>query len=633
MPIVLLAALLRLGWLELTPFSYDQARITTLTLDWLRGGPLPLTGMTSSVGLSNPPLSLYLLALPLSLSPSPRAAALFINLLNVLAVVACYGLGRRWQGRAAAWVSALLFAVAPWAVLFSRNLWANSLLPPFVLLSVAAGYLALVEGRQRWLWLLPVAVALTAQLHWSGFSLVLWAAGALLLFRRRVRLRPLLGGALLGLLTWTPYLIYQAGHWVAESAQFASRAEASRVDADVFWKVWLITSGSDIHSLAGLPFRAFLASLPPYEPLFAVAGALTTASVGWLLLRVVRGPRGREREVALLLLLWMVAAIFPYLRHSVPVHIHYLIVLFPATFLAVGLFVGWAAATYRRLGYALSALVVLIAVTQTAVFSSLLNFVGARHTPGGQQPSLGYWEQAAARVRAAPVCEVKIISDGAWPIWQSEPAIFNALLHDDPRVLYFDAKEEREPPPYEDGRTLVVLAPPPDQAASYVRALLSASTDMAPVALRSGEGEIRFLYEDGGRASARPAALEPVGFANGMQLLGYAVSGDAAPGQTIRLFLHWQLIAPPGNELYVYNHLLDGSGQKWGQADGIICPMNQWHDGQQVWTWYDVTIAPDAPPGPYQLRTGLYSVPDIVNVDVLDAAGQPAGNGVRLGIP
>ena len=67
------------------------------------------------------------------------------------------------------------------------------------------------------------------------------------------------------------------------------------------------------------------------------------------------------------------------------------------------------------------------------------------------------------------------------------------------------------------------------------------------------------------------------------------------------------IVLPLGNELNVTNHLLDTSGQ-------------------QVWTRHDITIAPDAPPGPY-------SVPDIVNVDALDAAGQPAGNGVRLGIP
>ncbi|HEX8681154.1 MAG TPA: hypothetical protein VF707_02500 [Ardenticatenaceae bacterium] len=45
-----------------------------------------------------------------------------------------------------------------------------------------------------------------------------------------------------------------------------------------------------------------------------------------------------------------------------------------------------------------------------------------------------------------------------------------------------------------------------------------------------------------------------------------------------------------------------------------------------MWARHDITIAPDAPPGPYFM-------PNIVNVDALDAAGQPAGNGVPLEVP
>jgi hypothetical protein len=141
------------------------------------------------------------------------------------------------------------------------------------------------------------------------------------------------------------------------------------------------------------------------------------------------------------------------------------------------------------------------------------------------------------------------------------------------------------------------------------------------------------LYEDGGRAAATSAEFEPRHFANGVTLLDYAVAGDAAPGNTIRLFLHWQLIESPPGEIYTFNHLVDASGERWGQADGILCPMNQWHSGQQVWLWYDILVDPAAPPPPYRIRTGLYTYPAIENIPVLGADGQAAGDAVILEIP
>ncbi|MBA3534592.1 MAG: hypothetical protein H0T73_21960 [Ardenticatenales bacterium] len=75
--------------------------------------------------------------------------------------------------------------------------------------------------------------------------------------------------------------------------------------------------------------------------------------------------------------------------------------------------------------------------------------------------------------------------------------------------------------------------------------MAEARSDILAIPLCAGEGEIRLLYEDGGRGEARPGSLEPTTFANGIRLLGYAVRGTPAPGETIRLFLRWNLIEPP----------------------------------------------------------------------------------------
>src|SRR5512135_2751228 len=131
--VLLLAAYLRLNHLDWTEFKLDEAHLSQIAYDMARHGVIPLTGIGSSVGIVNPPLAAWLLAIPYAVSSSPIVATAFIALLNVAAVALCYGLSRRmfapWSDRAwlAALITTLLFAVAPWAVIQSRKVWAQDL--------------------------------------------------------------------------------------------------------------------------------------------------------------------------------------------------------------------------------------------------------------------------------------------------------------------------------------------------------------------------------------------------------------------------------------------------------------------------------------------------------------------------
>jgi len=81
--IMLLAAYLRLSHLELTEFKLDEAHVCSRAAEFLASGRPPLVGIGSSVGMANPPLFIYLTAIPVSLSRNPAVIAGFIALLNV----------------------------------------------------------------------------------------------------------------------------------------------------------------------------------------------------------------------------------------------------------------------------------------------------------------------------------------------------------------------------------------------------------------------------------------------------------------------------------------------------------------------------------------------------------------------
>src|SRR5258708_932514 len=170
--ILILAAILRLGAPGVVEFKTDEANLSERALDLVRGRDLPLLGIDSSVGVPNSPVSIYILAIPFAISSNPLVATQFIGLLNVIAVGLLYGLARRYYGPLTAIVAGLLFAISPWAVIYSRKIWAQDMLPVFILLTLGTGLLGFIEGK-RWVQLLHLPLlAITGQIHYGTFVLL-----------------------------------------------------------------------------------------------------------------------------------------------------------------------------------------------------------------------------------------------------------------------------------------------------------------------------------------------------------------------------------------------------------------------------------------------------------------------------
>ena len=199
--VLLLASVLRMGWPGLTEFKGDEARLMALSLEMASLQRFPLRGISSSVGVPNFPASVWLYALPLFVSHHAYAPTLFTGLLNVFAVFGAWWLARRYWGPRAALLAALLFAVSPWAVVHSRKIWAQNLLPPLVVGWAISGALAFIERRPRWVTLHLLLLALAAQVHFAAITLLPATIIYLIVFRRRLRWRSLLAGA--GLALWS----------------------------------------------------------------------------------------------------------------------------------------------------------------------------------------------------------------------------------------------------------------------------------------------------------------------------------------------------------------------------------------------------------------------------------------------
>ncbi len=141
------------------------------------------------------------------------------------------------------------------------------------------------------------------------------------------------------------------------------------------------------------------------------------------------------------------------------------------------------------------------------------------------------------------------------------------------------------------------------------------------------------------KSNPRPLALQPAHpvealFGEQIRLTGYTIEPDQpVPGQTVRLTLYWQALAPLSHDYTVFVHLRQPAGGNVAQADhrplGSIYPTSVWPAGETVRETSELALPPDLLPGPYELWVGLYLLETGQRLPVQnDASGE---NAVKLG--
>jgi len=122
-PILLVTGFLCLYRINTTEFNTDQALIFSMARDAIRYGLLPMTSNASSLGISNPPGVIYILMLPALFSANPVWAAVQQGLFTTAAVLLAYFFVRRYYGRLAGIVAALLYGTSASTIHYGRFIW------------------------------------------------------------------------------------------------------------------------------------------------------------------------------------------------------------------------------------------------------------------------------------------------------------------------------------------------------------------------------------------------------------------------------------------------------------------------------------------------------------------------------
>ncbi|MCA9910307.1 MAG: hypothetical protein KC519_16725, partial [Anaerolineae bacterium] len=212
--VILLAAVLRFGWLGVNSYAGDEAHISLDALRLTRGGEFVYVAQPSSTGIPFLPASVWMFAPPYLLSFDPLVATNYVSLLSLLTVIGVWALARHW-GTWAGLTAALYLAASPYAVFYGRNIWQPDLLPILGLAWAWAGLRgALAQGNaQRFAVGLNVFLGLfVVQVHFAGAALALGTAYLFVRWRwwQKRQLATVIVGAALALICTLPYLYYVA---------------------------------------------------------------------------------------------------------------------------------------------------------------------------------------------------------------------------------------------------------------------------------------------------------------------------------------------------------------------------------------------------------------------------------------
>ncbi|HEX4526163.1 MAG TPA: hypothetical protein VH108_05420 [Gaiellaceae bacterium] len=406
----------RLSWLDLMEFKGDEAAACRLALHVLGysepgvGTFFPTAGLVSSIGIPNPPLFVYLVAVPLAIVPSPIAAAIFIATANVAVVWLTFVLGTRCFSRFVGLAAAALLALSPWPIVFSRKIWAQDLLPVCTTLFALQLHALLVKKAPRaGFWLIVIATAAT-QLHFSAWILFGVAAVAFFTARRWISWRWVGSGVVVAVASYLPFIIFHA----ASIAHSISRHHHPHVGPSVLTRFELssgfmvdLTGGGGMAFLLGRSF--LLATL--------LSGVLGVAAIVGLV-AFARGHSAGARRLGLVFAVWYLLPLIALTALPVRPYIHYFIILIPLPYLGVARLLELAGG--RRLTIRAGALVAIVccfAIVDIRFFRTVIENGGApgdygiayrykrdavlfmlRNTPSGT-PRIGF-DTDLRRVRA-----------------------------------------------------------------------------------------------------------------------------------------------------------------------------------------------------------------------------------------
>lgn len=643
--VLFVAAVMRVDLPGIVEFFHDDAMLSSLAQEQASGQQFHLTGIISSVGIPNPPASVYVMAIPFSISNDPNFAIYFVMALNIIGVAILWWMAHRYFGRWVALVAGLTYAVNPWAVLYSRKIWAQDFHTPFLLLAFALGLYGFWEAQNprsrlrqfAQITCLPLLV-FGMQIHFAGWLLAPLYLILLWFGRKQIQWRNLLISVALAGLVLLPYLMGLTQTLQADPTRITDAAGRSEINEGVrlTWDALRFTA----YHATGLGMETWVApdqqtdllrDVPPPAPLWMIPGLLVLIGILTALYQLYRhdGESVISAQWAIFILTWAFFPLLIFIPNWTPAYSHYLIASIPALALLTG--IGLQCLSQVMLRFMpqesrVGVLVVFAAVmlTQVVWWRELLRWLDTNEVayPGFTTP-IHYLNTVRDELLAYD--DVVVLSHGmAWNL-HHESVVWSVMLNEHVecvRTLQGDGYAV-----FPEGEFAVLYTPDAPENAVDNRYL----TD-TPESIRTRRGGGEYVIHHFDSAPVNPQnfqSITPVTFESGVQLTGYHIEDG-------QLYLEWMLPpAVPGLDYQYSGQLLNGDGERVAQADARFWHGRHWCADDKLLTWTPLDLPDEA----QILRVSLYTLGShedeiqFFNANILDEMGNPAGQWVDIPLP
>ncbi|MBI4925116.1 MAG: hypothetical protein HY843_04255 [Bdellovibrio sp.] len=258
--ILILGALLRLIWIEDLEYKYDEKYIFGKTQTVGVSEHFPLIGMASGVGTVNPGLGLWIF---IGLGKvfhikTPAELTRAVQIINVIALflLAFFILKFVIPPEKEMWLWGLaLTAINPFAVLFSKKIWQQELLPFFCVLFLMSFWKKHTKTGAFFCGLLGIVLG---QIHMSGFFLFASVCVWILLSRKSIKFFYWFMGTLVGIVPMLPWIYHIFAYPEIQKA-FNHSWELTKFTDTSYWMRWVTGAlGVNLKYSLGNHFSDFL---------------------------------------------------------------------------------------------------------------------------------------------------------------------------------------------------------------------------------------------------------------------------------------------------------------------------------------------------------------------------------------
>jgi len=316
---------------QVMTFLGDQGRDARVVREFITKGDTLLIGPSSSIGnISLGPLYYYMMAPALLLSNfNPVGPVIMIIILNVLTIFLTWFITRRWFGKIAAGITAIIYSISPVAIDYSQCSWNPNPLPLFSLLCIWGIYQVWQHKKYFWLPIVGASAAFALQMHHTAILLlppicIFWFISYENLKKRSLSTNKFVKNTIFGiiivLLLMSPLLIFEIkNNWL----NFQSFLSLFSADSAAFSLTHFLPQLYSVFSLASSLLVGNIAN-----------GVIITTII--CLAAFTYLFKNRHQNSAKIISIWLCITIFGLSLLNYPVLIHYLGTIFPAVFILFG---------------------------------------------------------------------------------------------------------------------------------------------------------------------------------------------------------------------------------------------------------------------------------------------------------